>query len=282
MVDTIEITHLMGTLTGLVTTWGVQVLGALVVLIMGRVVAGVIKRSVARGLKRAKIDHSLVPFMSNTVYYMVLTVVIIAVLSLFGVETTSLIAIVGAAGLAIGLALQGTLSNFAAGVMLLIFHPFRKGDVIEAGGSKGAVVEIGVFTTVLDSAENVKIIVPNSAVTGGTITNYSAYDTRRIDLVMGISYDDDIGKAIETINAVLESDSRVLKEPAPRVAVAELADSCVNLVVRPWCNSSDYGPLRFGLTRRLKEELESNGCSFPYPQHDVHVIASNGSEAPVD
>jgi small conductance mechanosensitive channel len=233
------------------------------------------------GLARADTDASLIPFLSNTVYYVLLTVVIIAVLNLFGVETTSLIAIVGAAGLAIGLALQGTLSNFAAGVMLLIFHPFRKGDVIEAGGSKGSVMEIGVFTTVLDTAENVKIIVPNSAVTGGTIINFSAYDTRRNDLVMGISYDDNIGTAIETINAVLASDSRVLKEPAPKVAVAELADSCVNLVVRPWCNASDYWPLRFDLTRKLKEELESNGCSFPYPQQDVHVIASNESGAPV-
>lgn len=279
--DTAQINELMGTLTGLVATWGLQIIGALAVLIIGRLVAGAIKRSVVRGLARADTDASLIPFLSNTVYYMLLTVVIIAVLNLFGVETTSLIAIVGAAGLAIGLALQGTLSNFAAGVMLLIFHPFRKGDVIEAGGSKGSVMEIGVFTTVLDTAENVKIIVPNSAVTGGTIINFSAYDTRRNDLVMGISYDDNIGTAIETINAVLASDSRVLKEPAPKVAVAELADSCVNLVVRPWCNASDYWPLRFDLTRKLKEELESNGCSFPYPQQDVHVIASNESGAPV-
>ncbi|MGE4607553.1 MAG: mechanosensitive ion channel domain-containing protein [Myxococcota bacterium] len=279
--DTAQINELMGTLTGLVATWGLQIIGALAVLIIGRLVAGAIKRSVVHGLARADTDASLIPFLSNTVYYILLTVVIIAVLNLFGVETTSLIAIVGAAGLAIGLALQGTLSNFAAGVMLLIFHPFRKGDVIEAGGSKGSVMEIGVFTTVLDTAENVKIIVPNSAVTGGTIINFSAYDTRRNDLVMGISYDDNIGTAIETINAVLASDSRVLKEPAPKVAVAELADSCVNLVVRPWCNASDYWPLRFDLTRKLKEELESNGCSFPYPQQDVHVIASNESGAPV-
>ncbi|MFP8880998.1 MAG: mechanosensitive ion channel domain-containing protein, partial [Myxococcota bacterium] len=153
--DTAQINELMGTLTGLVATWGLQIIGALAVLIIGRLVAGAIKRSVVHGLARADTDASLIPFLSNTVYYILLTVVIIAVLNLFGVETTSLIAIVGAAGLAIGLALQGTFSNFAAGVMLLIFHPFRKGDLIEAGGSKGSVIEIGVFTTVLDTADNV-------------------------------------------------------------------------------------------------------------------------------
>jgi len=204
-------------------------------------------------------------------------VVLIAVLNLFGIETTSLVAVLGAAGLAIGLALQGTLSNFSAGVMLLVFRPIKIGDYVEIAGHGGTVKEIGVFVTELATPDNVKIIIPNSSVFGDTIKNYSANDTRRIDLVMGISYDDDIAKAIDTINQVLGKESRLLSEPAPTVAVAELGDSSVNLVVRPWCAGSDYWPTRFDLTRALKEELEAAGCSIPYPQRDVHMIAEKAS-----
>jgi small conductance mechanosensitive channel len=224
-----------------------------------------------RGLERANVDAVLVPFLANGVYYLALVVVVIAVLSLFGIETTSLIAVLGAAGLAVGLALQGTLSNFAAGVMLLIFRPFKVGDYVEAAGTGGSVQEVGIFSTVLHTPDNVKITIPNSAVYGDTIKNYSANDTRRNDLVMGISYGDDIARAIETIEKVLAGDSRVLEDPAPVVAVGELADSSVNLVVRPWCARGDYWALRFDLTRKLKEELEAAGCSIPYPQHDVHI-----------
>jgi small conductance mechanosensitive channel len=179
--------------------------------------------------------------------------------------------ILGATGLAVGLALQGTLSNFAAGAMLLAFRPFKAGDYIEAAGTAGSVYEVGIFSTQLHTPDNVKITLPNSAIYGGIVKNYSANDTRRNDLVMGISYDDDIARAVETINKVLAADARVLKEPEPVVAVAELADSSVNLVVRPWCSSADYWALRFDLTRRLKEELEAAGCTIPFPQHDVHV-----------
>ncbi len=266
-------------LLGVVSTWGVQVIGAIAVLIIGRWAAALVRRGVTRALERAQMDASLVPFFSSRAYDLVLTAVVIAVLNLFGVQTTSLVAIVGAAGLAVGLALQGTLSNFAAGVMLLIFRPFGKGDFVDAGGSKGTVDEIGVFTTILNTPDNVKIIVPNSAIASGTITNFSAYDRWRNDLVMGIGYDDDIGRAIEVIQRVLDAEQRVHKEPAPVIAVSELGDSSVNLVVRPWCDASDYWPLRFDLMRRLKEELEAAGCSIPFPQRDVHVIQANGSAA---
>jgi small conductance mechanosensitive channel len=212
-----------------------------------------------------------VPFFANGVYYLTLIAVVIAVLSLFGIETTSLIAVLGAAGLAVGLALQGTLSNFAAGVMLLIFRPFKVGDYVEVAGTAGSVQEVGIFSSVLHTPDNVKITIPNSAVYGDTIKNYSANDTRRNDLLIGISYDDDIARALETIRRVLAGDSRVLDDPEPTVAVAELADSSVNLVVRPWCAGGDYWPLRFDLTHKLKEELEAAGCSIPYPQRDVHV-----------
>jgi small conductance mechanosensitive channel len=255
----------------LVSTWGLQVIGAIAVLLVGRIVCGILRRATRRGLEHSSVDATLIPFLSSAVYYLALTVVVLAVLNLFGIQTASVIAVLGAAGLAVGLAMQGTLSNFASGVMLLVFRPFKVGDYVEAGGSAGSVQEIGVFSTVLHTPDNVKITVPNSAIYGATIKNYSANDTRRNDLVIGISYGDDIARALETVGKVLASDSRVLEEPEPVIAVSELADSSVNLVVRPWCRSSDYWALRFDLTRRLKEELEAAGCSIPFPQRDVHV-----------
>jgi small conductance mechanosensitive channel len=264
---------LVQTIVTLVSTWGLQVIGAIAVLIVGRIVAGSLRRMTRRALERAELDPVLVPFFASAVYYLTLIAVVIAVLSLFGIETTSLIAVLGAAGLAVGLALQGTLSNFAAGVMLLIFRPFKVGDYVEVAGTGGSVQEVGIFSTVLHTPDNVKITIPNAAVYGDTIKNYSANDTRRNDLVIGISYDDDIARAIQTIDRVLSADSRVLEDPGPTVAVSELADSSVNLVVRPWCAGADYWALRFDLTRKLKEELEAAGCSIPYPQQDVHVRA---------
>jgi small conductance mechanosensitive channel len=262
---------LVQTIVTLVSTWGLQVIGALAVLIVGRLVAGALRRATRRALERAQVDAVLVPFFANGVYYLTLVAVVIAVLSLFGIETTSLIAVLGAAGLAVGLALQGTLSNFAAGVMLLIFRPFRVGDYVEVAGTAGSVQEVGIFSTVLHTPDNVKITIPNSAVYGDTIKNYSANDTRRNDLVIGISYDDDIARAIETIRKVLADEPRVLDDPEPTVAVGELGDSSVNLVVRPWCAGGDYWPLRFDLMRKLKEEIEAAGCSIPYPQQDVYL-----------
>ena len=262
---------LVQTVITLVSTWGLQVVGALVVLIVGRVVAGSLRRVTRRSLERANLDAALVPFFASGVYYLTLAAVVIAVLSLFGIQTTSLIAVLGAAGLAVGLALQGTLSNFAAGVMLLIFRPFKVGDYVEVAGEGGSVQEIGVFSSTLHTPDNVKVTIPNSAVYGQTIKNYTANDTRRNDLVIGISYGDDIARAIETDPQELAADARVLDDPAPNVAVAELGDSSVNLVVRPWCAGGDYWALRFDLTRKLKEELEAAGCSIPYPQRDVHV-----------
>jgi len=266
-------------IVALLSTWGLQVLGALAVLIIGRWIAGRIRKAVRRALERAGTDATLVPFFSAFAYYTVIAVVIIAVLNLFGVQTTSLIAVLGAAGLAVGLALQGTLSNFAAGVMLLGFRPFRVGDYVDIAGTAGSVAEIGLFTVTLNTPDNVRIIVPNSAVYGQTITNYASNPTRRNDLVVGISYGDDIGKAIGTIEKILAEDSRVLEDPAPVVATSELGDSSVNLVVRPWCTKDDYWPLRFDLTRRIKEGLEAAGCSIPFPQHDVHLFqATTGEE----
>ncbi len=260
------------TVVNLVSTWGLRVIGALALLIVGRIAAGWVRGSITKALSKAKTDASLIPFFSSMAYYVVLAVVVTAVLSLFGIETTSLIAVFGAAGLAVGLALQGTLSNFAAGVMLLIFRPIRVGDFVEVAGEAGTVTEISIFSTLLDTGDNIRINIPNAQVYGGTIKNYSFNDRRRIDLVMGIGYGDDIGTAISIIERVLRDDDRTLSDPAPTVAVAELADSSVNLVVRPWCQKADYWGLRWDLTRRLKEELEAGGCSIPFPQRDLHVV----------
>jgi small conductance mechanosensitive channel len=257
---------------GMVSTWGISVIGALVLLIVGRFVAGWVRSSVTKGLTRANTDASLIPFFASMLYYAVLGVVLISVLNLFGIETTSLIAVFGAAGLAVGLALQGTLSNFAAGVMLLIFRPIRVGDFVEVAGQAGTVVEISIFSTLLNTGDNVRITIPNSQAYGDVVKNYSSNDTRRIDLVMGIGYGDDIGKAMEIIERIVTADSRTLRDPAPTIAVSELADSSVNLVVRPWCASGDYWALRWDLTRALKEALEAGGCNIPFPQRDVHVL----------
>lgn len=262
---------MMATAADLVSAWGLQVVGAIVVLIIGFMVAKIIRGATRKGLERSKLDDTLVPFLSKMVYYLVLAFVLVAVLGLFGVETTSFIAVLGAAGFAVGLAMQGTLSNFSAGVMLLFFRPFGVGDYVEAGGTAGSVQEIGVFATTLNTPDNVRIIISNSAVYGSTIKNYAANPTRRNDMVMGISYDDDIGKAMDVINRCLKEDQRVLQDPAPVVAVAELADSSVNIVVRPWCTKEDYWGLRFDLMRKMKEQLEAAGCSIPYPQTDVHL-----------
>jgi small conductance mechanosensitive channel len=248
-----------------------NVVAAIVILLVGRMLAGWARKLTRRGLERGNVDATLVPFVAKLIYYVVMAVVVIAALNRVGVATTSVVAIFGAAGLAIGLAMQGTLANFASGVMLLIFRPFEVGDFIDGGGTLGAVVEIGIFATTLKSPDNIKITVPNSQVYGATISNFNGYDTRRVDMVMGISYDDDIQTALDTIRRIVTSDERVHADPEPQIAVSNLGDSSVDIIVRPWCNASDYWPLRFDLNRRLKEGLEEAGCSIPYPQRDVHM-----------
>ena len=264
---------LVDTAVALVSTWGLQVIGAIALLIVGRWLASMLSRALRRSLERVEFDPQLVPFFSN-LYYLVLVLVGVAVLQLFGIETTSLVAVIGAAGLTVGLALQGTLSSFAAGVMLLVFRPFQIGDYVEVGGSAGSVVEIGLFTTMLNTSQNLRVIIPNSAVYGRTITNYSSNATRRIDLTLGIAYGDDIASAVRIVEGVLARDERVLTEPAAQVLVGELADSAVNLVIRSWCARGDVSALRSDLLRGLKEALEAGGCSIPFPQRELHIFSA--------
>lgn len=258
-------------LQGLLVTFGLKILGALLVLIAGRILAGSLRRAMGRITQRTAMDPTLEKFTSSLVYYLVLVVAGVAALGMVGIQMASVLTILGAAGLAVGLALQGTLSNVSAGVMLLFFRPFKVGDYVDVGGTAGTVESVGLFSTALNTPDNVHIIVPNSEIYGGTIKNYSHHPVRRNDFLVGISYDDDVGLALQTIQDILGRDERVLGDPSPLVAVSELGDSSVNLVVRPWCAASDYWALRFDLTRAFKEGLEASGCSIPYPQQDVYL-----------
>ncbi|HSH71349.1 MAG TPA: mechanosensitive ion channel domain-containing protein [Deferrisomatales bacterium] len=269
--DQNAVQDMLKSLIPFVTTYGLQVVGALVILFLGKFAAGFADSAVRKVLGKAKTDPVLAGFLANLVRYAILAFTVIAALSKFGIQTTSFIAVLGAAGLAVGLALQGSLSNFAAGVLLLIFRPFSLDDWVSAGGATGKVVEIGIFTTTLHTGDNQKVIIPNSGVMGGNITNVNANPTRRVDLTAGISYGDDIGKAKEVLEKLLADHPKVLADPAPKVAVVALADSSVNFVVRPWVNTADYWDVYFEVTRAIKEELDKAGISIPFPQRDVHM-----------
>ena len=252
-------------------SFGIKVIAALAIFFIGRVVARVVTNGIRKLMVSQEIDKILQTFVSNLVYWALMTFVIIAAINQVGVQTTSLIAIIGAAGLAVGLALQGSLANFAAGVLIVLFRPYKVGDFVEAAGIAGSVVQVQILTTILKTGDNKQIVVPNGQIMGSIITNYSANDTRRIDLVIGIGYDDDIDKARDTIQDLVDADDRILKDPACLIAVSKLGDSAVNLVVRPWVKTTDYWAVNFGLTEAIKKRFDKEGISFPYPQQDVHI-----------
>jgi small conductance mechanosensitive channel len=261
----------------IVTEYGLDVIGAIAILIIGWIASKWAHGAVSKALNRSdKVDAMLTGFFASLAKYLVLIFTGLMVLSQFGVQTASLIAVLGAAGLAIGLALQGTLSNVAAGVMILIFRPFKIGDYVEVAGQAGTVKAVTLFISELSTPDNVQIIVPNSQVWGSSVVNYSFHDTRRVDLALGISYEDNIEMAVAAINQTIGADDRVLKDPEPMVAVSELADSSVNFVIRVWCDAADYWALKFDMTRALKEKMDSEGISIPYPQQTVHMIQQSG------
>ena len=256
---------------GALIAWGPMLLAAIVVLVVGWWIAKLLTGLMRRMMTRANVDDTLTSFLCNIVYLGLMALVVITALSQVGVNTTSFAAVIAAAGLAVGFALQGSLGNFAAGVMLIGFRPFKAGDFVEAGGVSGIVEEIQVFATRIRTGDNKEVTVPNGQITGGSIVNYSAKDTRRIDLTFGIGYDDDIAKAKNVIQGVLDSDERVLAEPAPTVAVVELADSSVNIAVRPWVKTGDYWPVYCDVVECIKIEFDRANISIPYPQRDVHL-----------
>lgn len=244
---------------------------AIVIFVIGKIVVKVLVSVLGKLLSKANYDNMLVEFLKSIANAILMLFVIVAALDQLGVDTTSLVAILGAAGLAIGLSLQGSLQNFAAGVMLLVFRPFKAGDYVDAGGVAGTVKSIGVFSTIMNTPDNKEIIVPNGNIYGGNIINFSAKDTRRVDMVFGIGYDDDLRKAKALLETMITEDSRILQDPKPQVAVSELGDSSVNFVVRPWVKSSDYWGVMFDFTEAVKLRFDAEGISIPFPQMDVHV-----------
>lgn len=256
----------------LIQSYGLPLVWAIIIFIVGRIVARIISSTVAKMMGKANVDETLIKFAKNMIYIALMVFVILAALGKLGIETTSFAAIIAAAGLAIGLSLQGTLGNFAAGVMLILFRPFKVGDFVEAGGVAGVIEEIQIFSTKMKSGDNKEITVPNGQIIGSTITNYSAKETRRVDLVIGVGYDDDLKKVRTVLEDVLNSDERVLKDPAPTIGVLELGDSSVNFAVRPWVKSGDYWPTLFALQENIKIRFDEEGISIPYPQQDVHYI----------
>ncbi|EJL6629197.1 mechanosensitive ion channel family protein [Vibrio tarriae] len=259
----------------LLVQYGVNVISAILILFIGNLVVKGVAGSVANVLKKKEMDKAVVDFIHGLVRYTLFIIVLIAALSRIGVQTASVVAVIGAAGLAVGLALQGSLSNFAAGVLIVAFRPFKSGDYVEIGGVAGSVDSIQIFQTVLKSPDNKMVVVPNSAVIGGAITNYSRHETRRVDMVIGVSYKSDLQKTKRVLRETLEKDPRILKDPDMTIGVLTLADSSINFVVRPWCKTSDYWAVYFDSMQAIKEALDANGIEIPFPQMDVHLNKIN-------
>jgi small conductance mechanosensitive channel len=256
-----------------VTMYGLKIIGAILILIIGRIAAGIGRKIVTKTLEKSKTDPAVTSFVGSLIYFLILTFAVLAALAKFGIQTASFVAVLGAAGFAIGFALQGSLANFAAGVLILVLRPFKIGDYIDSAGVTGTVKDIQLFTTVLATPDNIKIMVPNGKIFGDVIKNISAYDTRRVDLVIGIGYTSDIQKAYDIMMNLVKEDSRILSDPATQIAVSELADSSVNFVLRPWVKKEDYWNVKFDLTRKIKETFDENGIEIPFPQQAIHMIS---------
>jgi len=255
--------------------FGMKALIALVIFFVGRMIARLITKGLHNVMQSQEVDKILETFVCNLAYWALMIFVIIAAINQIGVQTTSLIAVMGAAGLAVGLAWQGSLANFAAGVLIVMFRPYRVGDFVEAAGIAGVVMQVQILTTILKTGDNKQIIVPNGQIMSSIITNYSANETRRVDMTIGVSYDDDLDKVRSTIQELVNADDRILKDPECLIAVSALADSSVNFTVRPWVNTADYSGVMFDLTEAIKKRFDQEGISFPFPQQDVHLYKND-------
>ena len=256
-------------------SFGKNVVIAFLIFYVGKFVISLVVRALRKVMRKQEVDKTLETFVCNLVRVALMVVVVIAAIGALGIQTTSFIAIFGAAGLAVGLALQGSLSNFAAGVLIVLFRPYRVGDFIEAAGIAGAVEQVQILTTVLRTGDNKRIIVPNGQIMDSIITNYSANETRRVDMVIGVSYSDDLDKVRATLQELIAAEERILDDPAPTIAVSELADSSVNFVVRPWVKTPDYWGVMFDLTEAIKKRFDQEDISFPFPQQDVHLYKAD-------
>jgi len=274
----INIDQILETVTVWFTTYSIKIVAAILIFIIGKWLCRRITNLLTKIMEKNNIDVTLVKFLGSIVYYTLFIVVMIAVAEQLGINTTSFLTIIGAAGLAIGLALKDSLSNLASGVMLIMFRPIKIGDFVDVGGVTGTVQSIDIFNTTIHSPDNQKHIVPNASITSDVITNVTANDTRRVDLVIGIGYDDDIARAKDILEAIIKKEERVLENPATNIAVSELGDSSVNFVVRPWVKTSDYWDVYFALTEEIKITFDKEGISIPYPQQDVHLFSEQASQ----
>ena len=271
-VASLNIEKIIDLITIWLTTYSMKIVTAVLIFVIGKWVAQKLTRLFLKLPEKNKVDVTLSRFLESIVYYTLLVGVMIAAAGQLGINTTSFIAIVGAAGLAIGLALKDSLSNFSSGVMLILFQPFRVSDFVTAGGVSGKVMRIDLFNTTLNTPDNQRVIVPNANITNGVITNVTANDTRRVDLVISIGYGDDIVLTKQVLDRIVKADERVLKNPAPTIAVSALADSSVNFVVRPWVKTDDYWKVYYDLTEKIKLTFDQEGISIPFPQQDVHLF----------
>lgn len=262
------------TLGSLLGEYSIRIATAILILVIGRILAGLIRRLIKRVMNKAGAEPTLTRFFASLAYFALLAFVAIAAMAELGIQTASFIAVLGAAGLAVGMALQGSLSHFAAGVMLIVFKPFKVGDFIEGAGTAGTVEQVGIFNTILKTGDNQKIVIPNAKLSNDNIVNYSAFETRRINFDVGISYDDQPAKAREVLMDIMQNDERILQDPEPKVVVTALADSAVNLNIRCWVNSGDYWGTLCDLQERIKQRFDEEGVSIPYP-HQQLIITRN-------
>ena len=272
-----DVSQLWLTVQDLATDWGIKVLAALAIFIIGRWIAKGIRRGVRRMMEKGGADPIIIGFVGSIVYIALLAFVVIAALGQLGIQTTSFIAILGAAGLAVGLALQGSLSNFAAGFLMIIFRPFKVGDFVEAAGVAGVVKDMQIFTTTMKTGDNKTIIIPNAKISGDNIINYSAEENRRVDMTIGVAYDADLSKVRDVLNDIISKEERILPDPAPQVAVAELADSSVNFIVRVWTKTGDYWGVKFDATETIKNRFDEAGIGIPFPQRDIHIVSGTAA-----
>lgn len=262
----------------IIALYGLKIIAALCIFVIGRWIAKGLKKFLGRVMTKSGVDATIIPFVQDLAYVVLLLIIIIAALGQLGIQTTSLIAVLGAAGLAVGLALQGSLSNFAAGVLIVMFRPIRVGDFFEGAGAAGTVEKIQIFSTTVKTPDNKVIIIPNGKLLTDNITNYSIKEIRRLDLVIGVGYNDSIDQVKQVIGEILSQDARILKDPAPTIGLVELADSSVNFAVRPWVKNGDYWPVYFATLETIKKRFDAEGISIPFPQQDVHVYKEALSE----
>ena len=273
--DTAEI---INSITQIASDFGLRILYAVLIIIVGRWVVKLLLKIIKSALEKTTVEETVRIFVANLLSTLLMVIIFIAAINQLGIETTSIIAMLGAAGLAIGLALQGSLANFAAGILIVIFRPYKVGDYIEAGSAAGTVLDIQIFSTVLKTPDNKVVVVPNGTIMDSSIINYTGQETRRVDIIASCGYEDDIDKVKDILQDILNQDERILKEPEPRIAVSELADNSINFIVRPWVNSSDVLSVKYSILEQIKKRFDAEGISIPYPQRDVHIYNHDTKE----